>query len=168
MNTLRSISKLESYRVGGLNYGVLETPAGPVSVGADREYVVDVQLGRRRPANGTNPVLRRAMRQLREYFDARRRVFDVPLRLETTGFTSIVLEMVDEVPFGETVSYGGVASAIRKPGAARAVGGAVGRNPLPIFIPCHRVLAAHGRLGGFGGGLRWKRFLLRLEGVEWK
>jgi len=108
------------------------------------------------------------MRQLREYFDARRRVFDVPLRLETTGFTSKVLETVDEVPFGETVSYGAVASAIRKPGAARAVGGAVGRNPLPIFIPCHRVLAAHGRLGGFGGGLRWKRFLLRHEGVEWK
>ena len=168
MKTLRSISKPESYRAGGLNYGVLETPAGPVCVGADGEYVVEVRLGRRRPTNGTNPVLRRAMRQLREYFDGRRRVFDVPLSLETTDFTSKVLEQVDEVPFGETVSYGGVASAIRKAGAARAVGGAVGRNPLPIFIPCHRVLAAHGHLGGFGCGLRWKRFLLRHEGGEWK
>jgi methylated-DNA-[protein]-cysteine S-methyltransferase len=68
---------------------------------------------------------------------------------------------------GEARSYGEVARAVRRPRAARAVGRAVGANPLPLLIPCHRVLAANGRLGGFGCGLRWKRFLLRLEGIDW-
>jgi len=71
-----------------------------------------------------------------------------------------------KIPFGRTKSYGEVAQAIGKPKAVRAVGGACGANPIPVLVPCHRVLAAHGKIGGFGGGLEWKRKLLTREGVE--
>jgi methylated-DNA-[protein]-cysteine S-methyltransferase len=111
---------------------------------------------RRRP----RPDIRR---QLREYLEGRRRVFSIPLDLEETGsFTGRVLAFVKDVPYGSTVTYGEVARAVGSPGAARAVGGAMGRNPLPILIPCHRVVAADGP-GGFSGGLSKVR-LLELEG----
>ncbi|MFQ5845956.1 MAG: methylated-DNA--[protein]-cysteine S-methyltransferase [Planctomycetota bacterium] len=170
MKTLRSISKTESYPGGGhIAYGVLPTPAGPVTVAVDGGRVVAVRLGvGRRTAGAPPPLLRRALGQLREYFAGRRRIFDLPLRLDASPFTRRVLERVAEIPFGRAASYGEVAAAVRRPRAARAVGGAVGRNPLPILIPCHRVLAADRQLGGFGAGLRWKRFLLRHEAIRWR
>lgn len=101
--------------------------------------------------------------QLREYLEGRRRIFSLPLDLHVTGsFTRRVLAWVKEVPYGSTVTYGEVARAVGCPRGARAVGGAMGRNPLPIFIPCHRVVAADGP-GGFSGGLSKSR-LLELEG----
>ena len=90
-------------------------------------------------------------RQLREYLKGRRRVFSIPLDFEVTGsFTGRVLAFAKDVPYGSTVTYGEVARAVGSPGAARAVGGAMSRNPLPILIPCHRVVAADGP-GGFSG-----------------
>ena len=101
-------------------------------------------------------------RQLREYLEGRRRVFSIPLDLEVTGnFTGRVLAWVKDVPYGSTVTYGEVAQAVGSPRGARAVGGAMSRNPLPILIPCHRVVAADGP-GGFSGGLPKSR-LLELE-----
>lgn len=107
--------------------------------------------------------------ELEEYFAGRRRRFTMPVDLDETDatFRRRALEVLhDEVPFGETVTYGGLAEMAGRPGAARAVGTAMATNPVPIVVPCHRVVAAGGSLGGYGGGLPMKRKLLALEGVE--
>jgi len=112
----------------------------------------------------TSSLLAELARQLDDYFQGERTYFDVPLSLRGTPFQLAVWQVLSEIPYGEVVTYGGLAHRIGRPRAARAVGGAVGANPVPIIIPCHRVLAARG-LGGFGPGLHWKERLLRLEGV---
>jgi len=109
------------------------------------------------------PILRQAARQLTKYFTGKRRSFDLPLDLRSKGFTRRVQKEVARIPYGKTATYGEVAHRVKSPRAARAVGGAVGANPIPIIIPCHRVIAAGGKLGGFGGGLTLKRKLLELE-----
>jgi methylated-DNA-[protein]-cysteine S-methyltransferase len=105
-------------------------------------------------------------RQLEDYFAGRRHAFDVPIdwRL-TTGFVRKVLRRTARIPFGETRSYGEVAASAGSPRAFRAAGSALGANPIPIVVPCHRVLRSGGALGGYGGGLELKRRLLELEGV---
>lgn len=114
-----------------------------------------------------HPVLRDASRQLREYFAGERRVFDLPLDVDGTAFQRSVWEALVEIPYGATESYGQLAERIGRPGAARAVGAANGRNPVPIVVPCHRVIGADGTLVGYGGsseaGLTMKRRLIRLE-----
>jgi methylated-DNA-[protein]-cysteine S-methyltransferase len=107
--------------------------------------------------------LRETMSQLDAYFDGRRRSFDLKLALEGTPFQMSVWRALKEIPYGETLSYGELAEKIGRPGAARAVGGAVGKNPLPIVLPCHRVIGSNGSLTGFGGGLDRKKALLSLE-----
>lgn len=154
----------ESYPV---RYGAVDTRVGPVSFATDGKVVTRVLLGERRSdATRPTPLDREAGRQLLDYFAGRRREFDLPLSPDLPRFTAAVLDAVARIPFGATRSYGDLAKAVGSPRAARAVGQAVGSNPLPLLIPCHRVLAAHGRIGGFGGGLDWKRFLLDLEGVS--
>ncbi|NLL37248.1 MAG: methylated-DNA--[protein]-cysteine S-methyltransferase [Fretibacterium sp.] len=108
--------------------------------------------------------LREATCQLEEYFERRRRVFTLPLRFSGTDFQLRVWNALLAIPYGQTRTYGQIAAAIGSPKASRAVGGANHRNRLPIVIPCHRVVAAGGGLGGFGGGLEVKEKLLRLEG----
>lgn len=104
--------------------------------------------------------------QLREYFSRLRRQFDLALDLRGTPFQQAVWREVASIPYGETLSYGEIARRLgRGPRAARAVGAAVGANPVPIVIPCHRVVGADGSLVGYGGGLSVKATLLRLEGV---
>jgi methylated-DNA-[protein]-cysteine S-methyltransferase len=102
-------------------------------------------------------------RQLAEYFAGDRKDFDLPLSLEGTEFQVAVLEALQQIPYGETRSYGAVAKQIGRPKAVRAVGAANGRNPIPIIVPCHRVIGTSGDLTGFGGGLDTKAALLRLE-----
>ncbi len=104
-----------------------------------------------------------AMRQLDEYFGGERRDFDLPLKLDGTEFQLLVLKELQKIPYGETTSYGDIAKRIGRPKASRAVGAANGRNPIPIVVPCHRVIGSHGDLTGFGGGLDTKEALLRLE-----
>lgn len=101
--------------------------------------------------------------QLSEYFEGRRKTFDVPLDLSGTEFQIQVLQALQDIPYGETASYGAIAKQIGRPRAVRAVGAANGRNPIPIIIPCHRVIGKSGDLTGFGGGLDTKAALLRLE-----
>lgn len=101
--------------------------------------------------------------QLSEYFDGKRTEFEIPLSLEGTKFQLSVWHELREIPYGTTVSYGEVAKRIDNPKAVRAVGAANGRNPIPIIVPCHRVIGSHGDLTGFGGGLDTKEALLRLE-----
>lgn len=104
-----------------------------------------------------------ARRQLDEYFAGDRKQFDLPLKLSGTDFQVRVLEELQRIPYGETTSYGAIAKSIGRPKAMRAVGAANGRNPIPIIIPCHRVIGSGGDLTGFGGGLDTKAALLRLE-----
>lgn len=104
-----------------------------------------------------------AGRQLDEYFDGAREAFDLPLALSGTAFQKKVWSALREIPYGETWSYGRLAMRIGRPAASRAVGAANGMNPVPVIVPCHRVIGADGRLAGFGGGLRTKKFLLGLE-----
>jgi len=107
--------------------------------------------------------LANARKQLDEYFKGARKDFDLPLKLGGTEFQVSVLNALQNIPYGETVSYGEIAKRIGRPKAVRAVGAANGRNPIPIVVPCHRVIGSGGDLTGFGGGLDTKEALLRLE-----
>jgi methylated-DNA-[protein]-cysteine S-methyltransferase len=153
----------ESYPV---RWDSVDTASGPVSFATDGRHVTRILLGERR-GDGTRatPLDREARRQIADYFAGRRREFDLPVAPDLPRFTAAVLDAVARIPFGEARSYGEIAKAVGSPKAARAVGQAVGKNPLPLLIPCHRVLASEGRIGGFGCGLSWKRFLLDLEGI---
>ncbi|MDQ2670482.1 MAG: methylated-DNA--[protein]-cysteine S-methyltransferase [Gemmatimonadota bacterium] len=110
-------------------------------------------------------ILRETRRQLDEYFVGARREFDLPLAAGGTPFQQMVWEQLRRIPFGEAISYLELARRLGSPRAVRAVGGANGRNPIPIVVPCHRVIGADGSLTGFGGGIERKRWLLHHEGV---
>jgi methylated-DNA-[protein]-cysteine S-methyltransferase len=147
--------------------------AGPLAIFAATEGEALVELHLRwgdaalaalaeEPPPATD-LLREVRRQLREYFAGERRAFSVPLAPRGTEFERQVWRELVTIPFGETRSYAQVAQSIGRPAACRAVGRANGRNPIPIIIPCHRVIGSDGSLTGYGGGLPVKRFLLDLE-----
>ena len=115
------------------------------------------------PGNHSHPVISEALRQLRAYFAGQLREFDLPLEMLGTQFQKRVWHALGAIPYGETRSYSQLAVEIGCPTAMRAVGAANGKNPIPIVVPCHRVIGASGDLVGFGGGLHWKRLLLDLE-----
>lgn len=116
------------------------------------------------------PVLREAKYQLEAYFAGELRTFDLPLHLEGTPFQRKVWEQLQQIPYGQIISYGELARRIGQPGASRAVGGANRRNPIAVIVPCHRVIAADGSLGGYSGNCigsaEIKRTLLKLEGLD--
>jgi len=113
----------------------------------------------------TAPLLLELERQLRAYFRGALRVFDVPLDMQGTPFQKRVWRELEQIPFGETRSYSQIAEAVGAGKAVRAVGAANGANPVPIVVPCHRVIGGSGRLTGYGGGLELKKRLLELEGA---
>ena len=118
------------------------------------------------PEDAAHPVLQQASEQLAEYFAGQRGMFDVPLDLRCgTAFQQSVWQALLAIAPGQTISYGEVGRRIGKPAAVRAVGGAVGRNPVSIIVPCHRVMGSSGALTGYGGGLHRKTALLQLEGA---
>jgi methylated-DNA-[protein]-cysteine S-methyltransferase len=146
----------------------LSTPIGDLLLVSDGEALVALQFdddrrGAPTPGAERDPVIREAGAQLQGYFAGERTVFDLPLRASGTPFEQRVWEMLRAIPYGETTSYGALAAQLGEPGAARAVGRANGRNPIPVIVPCHRVIGADGSLTGFGGGLACKRALLDLE-----
>jgi methylated-DNA-[protein]-cysteine S-methyltransferase len=114
---------------------------------------------------GDTALLRETRRQLVAYFAGRQRTFDLPIATRGTLFQRRVWHALREIPYGTTRSYADIARQLGTPNATRAVGAANGRNPVPIIVPCHRVLGSDGSLTGFGGGIETKRFLLRLEGA---
>lgn len=114
------------------------------------------------------PFLDATEAQLQEYFKDNRTQFDLPFHYTGTSFQEQVWDVIASVPFGEFVTYGEIARRIGRANAGRAIGNACGRNPLPIIVPCHRVLGANGALGGYSSGLDKKRWLLRLEGIAFK
>ena len=151
-------------------YCYLDTPIGELLLAGDADGLSMIGLPkgsmRREPEREwifNEQPLAGACRQLREYFAGERRDFDLPLKLNGTEFQVSVLEALLHIPYGETTSYGEIARRIGRPKAVRAVGAANGRNPIPIIVPCHRVIGSTGDLTGFGGGLDTKEALLRLE-----
>ncbi len=112
------------------------------------------------------PLLKETEKQLLEYLEGKRKVFDVPLNPKGTKFMKEVWTALQEIPYGETKTYGQIAQRIGKPKAARAIGMANHRNPIPIIIPCHRVIGSNGKLVGYALGMEKKEFLLMLEGID--
>jgi methylated-DNA-[protein]-cysteine S-methyltransferase len=160
-------------------YDVVESPVGELFVGvSDRglcviSYEADPDLQVQRLARGFGSRVLRSprpidptRRQLDEYFAGKRRRFDLDVDLRLArDFGRTVLEELERVPFGEVTTYGALAAKAGKPRAARAVGTIMNRNPIPIVLPCHRVVGANGSLVGYAGGLERKQTLLRLEGA---
>lgn len=139
------------------------SPITNLSVTTNGRAVTKIVFGRYARRAPKGPLELQAAKELLEYFAGKRTEFTFPVEVEGTDFNRKVWEQVARIPYGTTKTYGEIARAIDKPGAARAVGTANGKNPIPIVIPCHRVVAGGGKLGGFGGGLLLKRKLLRLE-----
>ncbi|MEA3407516.1 MAG: methylated-DNA--[protein]-cysteine S-methyltransferase [Chloroflexota bacterium] len=146
----------------------MPSPLGMLCLARSREGLAQVRLANTEaPCGGDDPLLAEARHQLEQYFAGNRRRFDLPLDLRATSSTPFqrrVWQATRQIPYGAVRSYGEIARAIDSPRAARAVGQALGRNPLLIVVPCHRVVRSDGGLGGFGAGLDNKRALLTLEG----
>jgi methylated-DNA-[protein]-cysteine S-methyltransferase len=147
-----------------------DSPVGPLTLISEEGKLRDVQFGlelagdsRDRASASMCPVLRQAERELAEYFEGKRRDFSLSLTWRGTSFQNRVWKVLCEIPFGSTCSYSDLARRIGSPQSARAVGVALGRNPIVILVPCHRVIGADGSLVGFGGGLEIKRKLLEHE-----
>ncbi len=150
----------------------IDSPVGRLLLGGDGERLtrIDFQDGPQplRPAAHWQPAVRpfaAAIEQLAQYFAGQRRRFDLPLAPTGTEFQLRVWQALRVIPYGTTLSYGELARRIGNPRASRAVGLANGANPLPVVVPCHRVIGANGALTGFGGGVPIKRALLVLEGA---
>lgn len=151
-------------------YRYLATPVGDLLLAGENDalHVVSFPEGSRRRDPEPDWIyneqpFRDACKQLEAYFDGALQDFDLALRPTGTEFQLRVLDELQKIPYGTTVSYSDIAQRIGKPRAVRAVGAANARNPIPVIIPCHRVIGAHGDLTGFGGGLPVKQALLRLE-----
>lgn len=153
-------------------YAQIDSPLGQLTLASDGAAITALHIAGDRyftaiPASWVQDLtqlpLQQAATELAEYFAGQRRQFDVPLNAAGTPFQQEVWRVLQAIPFGSTVSYGQIATQLGRPHASRAVGTAVGRNPLCILVPCHRVLPAGGGLGGFVAGLACKQILLTLE-----
>lgn len=157
----------------GLAYTYLESQIGPLLLAGDATHLhyVSFPTGKKRMVpradwhEDAHP-FGEVSRQLGAYFDGDLTMFDVPMKMAGTAFQQSVWRALCNIPFGQTISYGALAAHIGRPKASRAVGAANGANPLPILVPCHRVIGANKSLTGFGGGIETKQFLLRLEQGE--
>ncbi|MCF8105931.1 MAG: methylated-DNA--[protein]-cysteine S-methyltransferase [Desulfohalobiaceae bacterium] len=160
---MRSISRSRSEAEAFTGY--LESRIGVLEIRADGEEILEVAFVREKgPVQSRLPeCLKRAITQLEEYFQGERMDFDLPLGLRGTAFQLQVWEELRRIPFAETISYGDLAGAVGRPRAFRAVGQANNKNPLPIVVPCHRVVGGDGSLTGYGSGIWRKEWLLEHE-----
>ena len=153
-------------------YTMMNSPVGDITLVADEENLCAIYWQNQKPdsrkfpdleKNDKSRVLRSAALQLSSYFMGRTQKFDIPLRPVGTDFQEKVWRALRSIKYGKTVSYGEIARKIGNPKAVRAVGAAIGKNPLSIIVPCHRVIGSNGKLTGFAGGLETKEFLLNME-----
>jgi len=141
---------------------------GYFTIISDDYYIRKIQFGKQSLPDSavwveSHPLLKLAEDQMIEYFSGKRSAFSLPLAPDGTPFQLAVWKVLQQIPYGETISYGTLAGLLDRPKAARAVGGACHQNPIVIVIPCHRVIGANGNLTGFGGGIQLKHALLDLE-----
>ena len=155
-----------------MRYDYCESPCGRMLLVADGDALCGVYFVGQKHLRQVDPAWRRdpdaaplvqAKRELEEYFDGKRKKFDVPLAPQGTPFQRAVWRAIAGVPFGETISYAELARRAGRPGSARAAGAATGRNPIGVIVPCHRIVGADGSLTGYAGGVDKKRALLALE-----
>ena len=150
-----------------MNVHHYKSPVGILEIKADDKAITEVNILRTDPVElqfSANPLIVETCKQFDEYFAGKRRNFDLPLSPQGgTLFQQTVWKQLQEIPYGQTISYAQLAQAVNNPKACRAVGSANGKNPIPIIIPCHRVIASDGSLGGYSGGLDIKKQLLDLE-----
>ena len=146
------------------------SPIGDITIESRNEKIVSLVMGYRSPDFGNSKVLKEAKKQVQAYFAGKLNKFDLPVQLEGTDFQKSVWKVIAKTGFGKTVSYGDIGEKIGKPLAARAIGGAVGANPVPLIVGCHRVLGSSGKITGYSGGdgIPTKEFLLDLENIEYK
>lgn len=155
---------MSTYKSSSPSYGaVFSSPLGPITVRTQNSSIVSLTFGDLGDHECTHLLLE-VEAQLKAYFAGKLNVFDLPLFYTGTEFQNKVWSALREIPYGSTISYRELALKVGSPSAFRAVGNANSKNPLPILIPCHRVIAHDGSLGGYSGGLDYKRFLLSLEG----
>lgn len=147
-----------------MNCTYLNTEIGLVKITGNSDAVthIDFVSAQEQPENSTS-VLCDAKQQLSEYFEGERTHFDIPLAPKGTDFQKQVWQALVEIPYGQTLSYQDIAKAVGKPKGSQAVGGANGKNPIAIVVPCHRVIGKNGSLTGYAGGLDKKSWLLSLE-----
>ena len=147
------------------NYYVYQTPLGRITIAANNDAIIRLAFGEVvfEGPKVASSLTNKAANQLQEYLAGKRSVFDLPLYAQGSEFQQCVWEEVLKIPYGQTRTYSEVAAAIGNPKATRAVGMANNKNPLPILIPCHRVIGAQGKPVGYSGGLKIKEFLLNLE-----
>ena len=151
------------------HYQLLETPLGQLRLVSDATALVRIEFPDRHGSDGeakTDTVLQQCELQLREYFAGERQTFQLPLAAQGTEFQQQVWAALRAIPFGELRSYRDIADSIGNRKAVRAVGAANGKNPIPIIVPCHRVIGSDGSLTGFAGGLAAKQLLLQLESPQ--
>ncbi len=151
-----------------MNYQYLDSPIGQLRLVSDGRHITAIEFeGMHQTSSGdvqqTDAALEACASQLGEYFSGERRDFDLPLAPGGTDFQNAVWSMLREIPYGALRSYRDIAKSLANPKAVRAVGAANGRNPIPIVVPCHRVIGSDGSLTGFAGGLEVKKALLLLE-----
>jgi methylated-DNA-[protein]-cysteine S-methyltransferase len=151
-----------------MQYAVMNTPIGVLTVASTEKGIASIQFGDCAPRGQAGNVTDEStsvetVQQLTEYFEGKRQSFDLPLDVQGTPFQKAVWTELQRIPYGETRSYGEIALAIGRPGAARAVGMANHDNPLAVVIPCHRVVGKNGSLTGYAGGLELKAQLLSIE-----
>lgn len=150
-----------------MKYKVFSTPAGWIKLIEDQGFLVKLELLNDREEGGQESILlEETEKQLSAYFRGERKSFDLPLKFHGTDFQEKVWKVLQTIPYGQTRSYKQVAEAIGNEKASRAVGGANNKNPLPILVPCHRVVGSNGAMVGYGLGLPVKKQLLALEGIE--
>lgn len=142
----------------------IKTPVGYLTLITDTKFLIEVRW-EKSSFNETHPILLMAESQLEEYFSGKRNSFNVPLSADGTLFQKMVWNALGTIPIGHTTTYGALAGQLGNPKASRAVGLANSKNPLPIFVPCHRVIGKNGELTGFLGGLKAKEKLLKHEQV---
>jgi methylated-DNA-[protein]-cysteine S-methyltransferase len=147
---------------------IIDSPVGPLTLAERDGALARLSFGAHGRHGAPTPLLARATEQLNEYFAGERRGFDLPLAPTGTDFQLACWRALAEIPYGETRSYGDIARALGDPDRARDVGIANARNPLPIIVPCHRVVGSDGSLTGYAGGLDRKRSLLALEQGAWQ
>ena len=143
----------------------LSTPCGPLVVKATQDGLYQIDFSDNPAKDAPNTHTRAAVAQLTEYFAGERQHFSLTLAASGTAFQHQVWQALQDIAYGQTVSYGDIARRINNPNAVRAVGMANGRNPLAIVVPCHRVIGSNKTLTGYAGGLERKAFLLKLEGA---
>ena len=151
-----------------MSVAIVDSPVGRLRLEADENVITTIFFHATEPLSRgrLTGVLADLQAQLRDYFSGKLETFDLPLAPRGTPFQQDVWTALTKIPYGETVSYAAIAKRIGRPDAVRAVGAANGQNPIPIVIPCHRVIGSNGSLTGFGGGLPAKRFLLSLESTQ--